>query len=70
MCIRDKVLNIVISICIRDKVLNKKKKHFRKILILDAWLGPEHASADSYITGLKFQIRLWKGERQVKMELF
>ena len=43
---------------------------FAKRLILDAWLGPERASADWYITVHKIQIKICKDEMQVKMESF
>ena len=39
-----------------------------KRLILDAWLPPEYASADGYITVLKIQMKIRKDERKVKKE--
>ena len=39
-----------------------------KRLILDAWLGPVRASTDWYIIVLKNKTKIYKSERQVKME--
>ena len=39
-----------------------------KRLILDAWLGPVRASIDWYIIVLKNKTKIYKDERQVKME--
>ena len=41
-----------------------------KKLILVAWLGPGHVSADGYIEVLKIQIRICKDGGAVKMESF
>ena len=41
-----------------------------KILILNAWLCPEYASADCYIAVLKIQTKICKDGRQVKVESF
>ena len=43
---------------------------FAKTLILDAWLGPGHASEDRYITVLKVQTKISMDGSQVKMESF
>ena len=39
-----------------------------EILILHAWVGPGHASADWYITVLKIQMKVCMNGRQVTME--
>ena len=36
--------------------------------MLDAWLGTERASTDWYITVLKIQIKICKGQRQVSRD--
>ena len=41
-----------------------------KWLTLGAWLGPECASADGYITVLKIQMKICKDGRQVKKESY
>ena len=41
-----------------------------KILILDAWLDPEDASAEQYVIVLKIQTKICKKGTQVKMESF